>query len=55
MPQQNLDGPQVRAVFEQVSGEAMSKRVGMNLFADARKLCRFSAGSPDNLSPSSSQ
>jgi hypothetical protein len=49
MSQQNLDGPQIRAVLEQVSGETVSQRVRMNLLADAGTLGGFPAGLPDDL------
>src|SRR5262249_13435196 len=49
MPQQNLDGPQIRAVFEQVRGETVPQGVGMDFFADTSALSRLSAGKPDDL------
>ena len=49
MPQQNLDGPQIRAGFEQVGGETVPQSVGMDFLADAGALGRFSAGNPDDL------
>src|SRR5258708_37244106 len=49
MAQQNLDGPYIRAGFEQVSGETVPQGVRMNFLADAGALGRFFAGSPDDL------
>ena len=49
MSKQNLDGPQIRSGFQQVSGETMPQRVRMNLLADAGTLRGFPAGLPDDL------
>ena len=49
MSQQNLDGPQIRAIFKQMSGETMPQGVRVDFLADAGALCRFSAGRLDDL------
>ena len=49
MSQQDLDGPQIRSGFQQVSGETVPQCVGMNLLADAGALRGFSAGLPNDL------
>ena len=46
---QNLDCPQVRTVFEQVSGKTVSQRVRMDLLADSGTLSGFFAGLPNYL------
>ena len=38
MAEQNLDGPQIRAVFKQMSGETMPQGVRMDFLADAGAL-----------------
>ena len=47
--QQDLNGAEIGAGFEQVSGEAVTQRVGMNLFLDAGSLGGFPAGVPDGF------
>ena len=49
MARQDLDGPQIGAVFEHVSGETMAKGVRMDFLADTGTLGRFSAGIPDDF------
>src|ERR1700689_3979245 len=44
MPQQNLDGAQVRTRFQEMGGEAVPQSVRMNLPADAGALGRLFAG-----------
>ena len=38
MAQQDLDGPQIRSVFQQVSGEAVTQGVRMDLLPNSRLL-----------------
>ena len=47
--QQDLNGAQIGACFEQISGEAVTQRVGMDLFLDAGSLGGLLAGVPDGL------
>ena len=47
--EQQLDGAQVGAGFEQMGGEAVSKRVRMQRLVDAGALGGFPAGVPDDL------
>ena len=49
MAEQQLDGAQVGAAFEQMGGEAMSKSVGMQRLVDAGAFGGFPAGVPDDL------
>ena len=50
MPEQKLDGAQIGAGFEQMSGPAMTKiKWGGNPLADARPFSRFAAGTPYDL------
>src|SRR5688572_893036 len=46
MPEQDLDGSQVRAGFEQMSGEAVPQNMRMNLIAEARTCGGLPAGVP---------
>jgi hypothetical protein len=47
--QQNLNGAQIGAGFEQMSGEAMTQGVGVDLFLDAGSLGGLLAGLPDGF------
>ena len=47
--QQDLNGAQIGACFEQMSGEAVTQRVAMDLFLDAGSLGGLLAGVPDGL------
>ena len=47
--QQDLNGAQIGAGFEQMSGKAVTQRVGMNLFLDAGPLGGLLAGVPDGF------
>jgi hypothetical protein len=49
MAQQDLNGAQIGAGFQQMSGEAVTQRVGMNLFLDAGSLGGSLAGVPDGF------
>src|SRR5579872_1433688 len=49
MPQQNLNGPQIRSVFEQMCGKTVPQCVGMDFLVETGTLRRFSAGNPDDL------
>src|ERR1017187_2869000 len=49
MAEQQLDGAQVGAGFEQMSGEAMSKSVGMQRLVDPGAFGGLPAGVPDDL------
>jgi hypothetical protein len=49
MTQQHLNGAQVGAGFQQMSREAVAKRVGVKLFPDPRAFGGFAASVPDDL------
>ena len=49
MAEQQLNGAQVGAAFEQMRGEAMAQRVRMQRLVDAAALGGFPAGVPDDL------
>ena len=46
MPQQDLDGPQIRSVFQQVSGEAVPQGVRMDLLPNTGKFGRYKGDDP---------
>src|SRR5258707_12144818 len=46
MAQQDLNGAQIRARLEKMRGEAVTQRVGMDLFLDARSLGSLLTGVP---------
>jgi len=47
VPQQELDGPQIGAGFEEVGGESVSERVRGDRLADPRRSVRLLAGQFD--------
>src|SRR5215831_7101422 len=47
--QQNLDGAQVSACFQQVSGPTVTQRMRSNAFVDASPMCSFATCDPDGL------
>src|SRR5882724_355840 len=49
MPQQNLNGSQIRTVFEQMCGKTMPKCVGMDFLVETGTLRGCSTGNPDDL------
>ena len=40
MTKQNLNGTQIRSCFQQMRGEAVPQRVGMNLITESGSLSR---------------
>ena len=46
MSEQDLNGAQVSAVFQQVRSKTMAQGVGMNAIFEAGMLCRAMAGMP---------
>jgi arginine repressor len=48
VPEQNLDGAQVSAALQKVSGEAMPHHVKGNALLQAGMTCRFGAGTPES-------
>src|SRR5215467_10601729 len=49
MPEQELNGSQVRAGFQQMSGEAVPQGVRVNFGAEAGPRGRFAAGVPHHF------
>src|SRR5215467_6797596 len=49
MPQQGLNDAEIGTCFEQMSGEAMAQRVGMQAFADACPLGGFATSMPNRF------
>ena len=49
MPEQHLDGAQIRAGFQQVRGVAVPQRVRRDVLGDPRALRRLVASFPRNL------
>ena len=49
MPQQQLNRAQIRSCFEQMRGEAMAQRVGMNRLVDAGPLGGLVASVPGHI------
>ena len=49
MAEQNLDGRQIGAIFQQVSREAMPQHVRDNAFLYTRVACGFGTGIPDRV------
>ena len=49
VPEQNLDGAQVGARFQQVGRPTVAQRVRGDAFADTSTTCGLAAGDPDGL------
>jgi hypothetical protein len=47
MAEQDLNGAEIRARFEEMRGEAVAQSVGVQIFLDTRSLCSFLARMPN--------